>query len=128
MTWAIDAIGTDQENCWTFVRAVYAEQLEIDLPRFASTMVGNLADIVRTMKVETTSPGWVKVEEPKEFTVVAMSKSDHIHHVGVWTEQDGGKVLHAFNEDPVVANTPLQLRRMGFKRVEFYELSETSSS
>ena len=124
MTWALNAIGTVPKNCWLFVRDVYKEQLGVELPQFASIMMGDIPNIVRTMEIESKNKMWKKVEDPSEFAVVAMSKSQYIHHVGLWTEEDGGKVLHSYEKNPVVANDILQLRRVGFKRVEFYELDE----
>ena len=127
MTWAAERIGQTPENCWMFVKIIYNEELGIELPSFSHVMVKNIGEIVRTMETATSEEkGWVKVEDPKEFAVVAMSKSNFIHHVGIWTLQDKGKVLHAFEGNPVIANDILQLRRAGFKRIEFYELSPAS--
>lgn len=126
MSWAEKYINTRHKNCWTFVREVYLNELGIKLPEFATIFIGDVASIVRTMKVESESPHWQKVEEPHEFAIVAMSKSQYIHHVGVWTNQDRGKVIHTYEQDPVVANNKLQLKRMGFQRIEFYEFCKDS--
>lgn len=124
MSWASDTIGAKPKNCWLFVRDVYKDHLDVELPKFASIMVGDIPSIVKTMEIQSKNEMWRKIEEPTEFCVVAMSKSRYIHHVGVWTEEDGGKVLHSFEKKPIVANDLLQLHRVGFKRVEFYELTE----
>lgn len=126
MSWAEGKIGGVPTNCWTFIKDVYQSELGIELPEFSHIMVKNIKDIVKTMETATFEPDWKRVDVPIDFAVVAMSKSNFIHHVGIWTEEDRGKVLHSFNGDAIVANTLLQLKRAGFKRIEFYELSPTS--
>lgn len=123
MSWARKYIGTIPENCWLFVREIYKTECGFELPPFAHIMVGDIAKIVKTMELESVSPNWIKKEKPFEFSVVAMSKSEAIHHVGVFTEEDGGKIVHAYEGTAVVANDLLQLRRTGFKRIEYYDLS-----
>jgi hypothetical protein len=124
MNWAEKYINTTHKNCWIFVRSVYKEELDILLPEFATIFVGNIKSIIQTMEIQSKLKTWGKIDDPHDFAIVAMSKSQYIHHVGVWTTEDRGKVLHAFEKKPVVANNYVQLKRMGFQRIEFYEFCE----
>lgn len=127
MNWALPYIGTKHKDCWQFVRKVYDDQRKVDLPEFSSVMISNIREIIQTMEPQTRNPLWNKVEIPSELCIVAMSKGEFIHHVGVWTFQDGGKVLHSLERSPVVAHAVHQLKAQMFKRIEFYEYCDPNS-
>lgn len=61
---------------------------------------------------------FLPVSVPKEFDVLCMGNS-FFTHVGVYTESDGGFVIHAVDGARVIAETVQHLRTR-FKRLCFY--------
>jgi hypothetical protein len=122
--WPMNYIGKKFDDCWHLVRQVYGTELAVVLPDHARGLIKrDLADIVRRIHAGTTGGDWKKIKDPIDLCIVALSRSTLIHHVGVWTECDGGKVVHAEVDYPAVAHSLMQLQRNGYQRVEFYVLA-----
>lgn len=127
MTWARKYIGSTPKDCWAFVREIYQAELDVFLPEYAGIMIGDIGKIAKTMELASESSTWNRINHPIDFTVVAMSKGKAIHHVGVYTSADRGKVVHSLEGTAVVANDWNQLKKVGFQRIEYYELSSSAS-
>jgi len=128
MNWAENYVGTSQKDCWQFIREVYEKELSIELPEFSGIMIDNIREITRTMEIQSKNNMWTRVSTPIDLNVVALSKGSFIHHVGIYTELDQGKILHAFQGALVAAHDEVQLKKQGFKRIEYYELCSINSN
>jgi len=105
-------------DCWGLLRLFYLEQKATLLPELPGIVESGLLCSTKQILKESFS-SWESLLFPTEGCAVAMSQRSSLHHVGIWTDADGGKVLHSY-QSPVVAETLPQLRRRGFKRIEFY--------
>ena len=121
MNWAETYATKKYADCWTFVRDVYEKEFEISLPEFPVSVADGLPAIMRTMETARVSSNWEKLENPVDPCVVCLSRRKFIHHVGVYSDVDGGKVLHTGEMGgPVVGQSIHQLHSQGYKRILFY--------
>lgn len=111
-----DRVGLD---CWGLIRLIYHEHLGVLLPELPGIVPPDLQPISRE-NLAICYKGWVEVGKPKEWVAVGMSRKETVHHVGVWTEADGGRVIHCWHELPVVADTPKTLKLRGLHIRKFY--------
>jgi len=114
-----DETGLD---CWGLVRLYYLRERGIDLPLLPGIASQDILGISREIYKEKNGP-WREVETPREGTVVGMSLRHIIHHVGLWTEADGGKVVHCWEGGSVIAEPIRLLRLKGVKTIQFLEYS-----
>lgn len=105
-------------DCWglvwhvqrqVFARVVEEYQVHPDLKR----------EVAALLDMATNSGDWLKLAEPVEGCAVGMAKNSKLHHVGVYTDAEGGFIIHA-DKPAVMAQTISRLRFEGWKRIEFY--------
>lgn len=110
--------GKGEFTCWALLRAVYAEQLGIDLPAYGEIGAADLLRVARAMERDKDSDPWREVVEPRAFDVAVMRRRKVAGHVGVMV--DANRVLHvekatnACIED--VRDWPVRHRLVGFRR------------
>jgi cell wall-associated NlpC family hydrolase len=109
----------DGLDCWGLIRLIYREQLGIDLPEIPGIVKGDQLSISREILDQCLS-GWVEQPKPTELCAVGMTRKGAIHHGGVWTEADGGKIIHCWDGLPVVADIPRNLNLRGLRIVNFF--------
>lgn len=102
-------------DCWGLVRLVYSEQYGIDMPSFTEDY--EVKDIDRLNQLFSQyTPGWAKLEEPKEGAVVLFRILGQAAHVGVMI--DDKNFLHTTrNQDVCVVsleNFKWKKRVLGF--------------
>jgi len=108
-------------DCWGLVRLFYQEELDIPLPELPGISAEGALAISREILAHSQQ-SWMRLSNPTEGCVVAMSQKLVLHHVGIWTQADGGRVIHCWN-GPVIADTLDSLRRWkGVRTIEFYGL------
>jgi cell wall-associated NlpC family hydrolase len=89
-------MGPQDVTCWSLVRRVYAEQLQIDLPEFGDIDPRDLVRVAHEMRRGRDSCIWHEPDRPGVFDVVLMRSARGgraICHVGVIA--DVRRVLHA---------------------------------
>lgn len=96
--WSRGADGPDAYDCWGLVRAVYRNELMIELP-IVDIDSHNLLSIHRAMRDHNERSRWVTVYPPSMYDVAIMSYGNRPHHVGLWT---GSGILHALEGSGVV--------------------------
>ena len=121
--WEKAAEGPHAYDCYGLVRAIYRDFLQIDLPLFDIAAMSPVA-IRRDMHTEAGSGRWQPLDfdtEPlRDFDVLLMSYAKRAHHVGIWVEVDGGRVLHALEGAGVVAPSWHSLPMSGWRVIEAY--------
>ena len=117
--WVSGARGPDCFDCFGLLFDVYRVHKGVELLPYPINPA-NVASVARAIMIETNGGTWSQVSKPKEFDAVGMSKSKAFHHIGVWTEADGGRVIHANDGQSVMVHTTEQLTQMGFNRIEFF--------
>lgn len=119
--WARQYLGqpwvSGESDCYALVRRVYREVLGVELPLVDVTQ----AEPVRLRRLmEAESITWDAVQYPRELDVVMMSHGARPHHVGLWTDADGGRVVHSLERTGVVAPSLLGLTMGGWRVLGFY--------
>lgn len=128
MHWATQYIGLpykaggrerDGIDCWGLLRLVYREQLGIALPELPG-LVADCNSMISRENFALCAENWAVLPQPQEWAAVGMSRKEHIHHVGVWTGSDGGRVIHCWENKPIVADTPRTLLLKGMRIKDFF--------
>ncbi len=60
------------------------------------------------------------MQAPFDGAAVAMSQKMAIHHVGLYTTADGGRIVHCQDKANVIADTIRGLKLKGFRTIKFY--------
>lgn len=130
--WAARYVGTPYRpggrapgvglDCWGLVWRYYRDILGVWMPDVPAV------DHARLIQygAEALAPWgfhWEEIRHPEEGCVVAMGFRDSPHHIGVWTDEPPGYVIHALIGHSVVAQTLAQVRRSGIRCVRFYRLA-----
>lgn len=111
----VDRSGLD---CWGLVKLFYLEERGIVLPDLPGISVDEILSISREILAQCKL-GWVEVASPQDGDVVTMSLKQAPHHVGIWAQADGGKVIHSWMGGSVVADTFRQLKFRGIRTIKF---------
>lgn len=122
-SWATRYIGQPWEpghnDCWAFARRVWHEQFGWVVPPVYVDALNRLAS-ARAMQAQGMYVGWETASGPTEGSAVVMSKGRHASHVGVWTQADGGGVVHSVQGMGVVFTPLPALAAMGLKVLAYY--------
>lgn len=116
----IGARGPEAVDCWGLLGMIYAREYGISLPELPGASVDPIPTINARIEEAATGPDWTEIKEPAEGCAVAMSQNKALHHVGIYTQADGGKVIHSWDGHSVVADTFRSLRLKGFKTIKFF--------
>lgn len=109
----------DGVDCWGLLRLIYWEERRILLPSLPG-LVEDYEQLISRENLALATKGWVGMGRPCEWAAVGMSRKERIHHVGVWTDADGGKVIHIWNGKPAVADTPKSLLLQGVRIIQYF--------
>lgn len=115
------AIGGRELNgldCWGLLRVIYRNEKGIDLPELPGITAEGVSTISREI-LDQTQANWTEVARPADGDAVAMSQKTVLHHVGIWAEADGGKIIHCW-KCPVIAESLKMLRLRGIRVVRFF--------
>lgn len=112
-----DARGVD---CWGLLRLIYRQERGIDLPEYPGLDLEQIRAISREI-LAIASRDWREVVTPQDGDAVAMSLKDALHHVGVWVDADGGKIVHCWKGLSVVAETVRMVKMKGVRTVRFFQ-------
>lgn len=113
--------GRDRKglDCWGLLRLIYKDEKGVLLPDLPGiTTEGPLAIAHQIAAQE--KEGWQEVPSPQDCDAVAMSLKNALHHVGIWVDADGGKVIHSWKPFCVVADTIPWLRVKGIRTIRFF--------
>lgn len=120
--WACQYLGrpwqNGQSDCYGLVRLVYKNQYQIDLP-IVDVNALNTLSVIKTI-AGFDREQWVEVSTPIDGDVVQMGHAQRPHHVGVWIEADGGKILHSTEKFGAIAQTPSQAKANGWRVLNIY--------
>jgi cell wall-associated NlpC family hydrolase len=119
--WRNGARGPDAFDCWGLLWHVYYFYLNTTLPIYPGVDAKDGELVARMVDAETQdfSTGWTEVSEPKEFDGVAMGRANIYSHIGIYTDGNGGMIVHANDGHKVVAMRVSLLRLAGVQ-LKFY--------
>lgn len=119
LPYSIGGRDRDGVDCWGLLCLVYQNEQGIRLPELPGVVQWDSLAISREILGQSKG-SWSEVSAPMEGCAVAMSLREVLHHVGIWTDADGGKVIHAWKDHPVVADTIKSLRLKGIRTIKFF--------
>ena len=122
--WRLGARGPDAFDCYGLLywvkRTYFGQEVPrhlVEFPeRWGSRDVGRI--------IRENLGRWQTIDAPVEGCGVGLSKfsSGIIHHCGLWTDADGGLVVHSARAKAgVLCQTVDELRREGYKKIEFFD-------
>ena len=120
--WLIGGRGPDNFDCWGLVYCIYRDRYGILLPAYPTITSKNMLAVTKAITSGAAESDWVKLKEPIDGCVVALSKNTKIlHHVGIYLDIDRGVLLHATDAGAVIAQSMHDLNRFGWRRIEYYK-------
>jgi hypothetical protein len=126
LPWVAYATGPHAYDCWGLVVKVSFEHFGRHCHRHIDTLTNNSRAIHNTIRQEIASGHWQQIDKPVDGSVVLLSLSRKFHHIGIWLDVNGGMLLHSFEGSGVCLSSYSQLQEMGFRRIEFWEQTNTS--
>jgi hypothetical protein len=125
--WAAQYIGdpwiAGEHDCWGFARRVWREQFGIEVPAIDVDALNKL-HVVRAFAEHPQRDKWERIETPIEGAGVLMGKSDRAAHVGIWTEESGGGIVHCVEGVGVVFNQVTSLNINGWRVLGWYRRAD----
>ena len=130
MHWITNFFGQQwhptEYNCWSFVADVYDRILALSLIISEPIDAGNKLGVAREIRIAASCGDWIEMEIPDEFDVVLMGRSTTGTHVGVWTNADGGRIVHCEEGQGVGSMTLKRAQDLGYKLIKFYRYADYS--
>lgn len=118
------ARGPNAYDCWGIIQLIYLNEKGIRLPELPGLSAPQMQEIHDTIMRESVRD-WTEIAEPVEGCIVAMGgRTGMMHHVGVYINADGGKVLHSRLGLNAVAETLRGLKLRGLRIIKLYQHSQ----
>lgn len=118
MSWEQKYIGqpwTKEHDCVWHVKSIYQKELGVHIPNVAGMGVRQRA----TTLLEEKEAKYIKVKTPVEFDLILLKftgGSQEIH-IGIYSEEDGGGVIHAVESSGVVFRSLTDMQCAGWEIV-----------
>lgn len=127
--WASKYIGdawiAGEHDCWAFFRRVQREQFAREIPVIDVDANDRLA-CARAAANASERDRWADTDTPAEGDAVLMAHSRAPSHVGIWTEANGGAVLHCAQGAGVLCQSIRALKMAGWGHIRFYRFKGAS--
>ena len=111
-----------QRDCWCFFRELSKKYYNRDVPA-VDVDLHNLRDIMQKIDREKKAH-WIQIKEPIDGCAVLMQRNKMPVHIGMWLENDGGKVLHCAQGIGVVFQRLQDLKFDGWSQFTYWELKD----
>lgn len=111
--------GPVEFDCWGLLWWIYRSEFGIILPEYPGITSRSALSQARTIH-RAMEEDWEEIKTPFDGCAVGMSQREEIHHVGIYSSDGMGKVVHAW-ENGIVADTFKLLHLRGFLRIQFYQ-------
>ncbi len=110
-----------EQDCWTLVRDIYAEQLGIVLPEIAID-ADNLRHVLHAFEDPQNLSCWQPIEKPEHLCLVFFTPGHHrATHCGLWLNSQGGRFLHCHRKAGVVCEDKPSLEVNGWCNPRYYK-------
>lgn len=106
-------------DCWGLLVLVYLNEFGISLPDMPGISVGSALEIHSAI-AQQAAKEWTEVDSPFDGCAVAMSQLHAMHHVGIWADADGGRIVHSWEKQNVVADSLKSIKLKGIRTLKFY--------
>lgn len=108
------------QDCWWLVRAVYREQLAVDLP-VITVDSHNIREVLSTLEEHPHLSEWEEIAGPEDYCMVFFNSArNRPTHVALYLAVDGGRYLHTYQRAGCVCESLPSAERNGWTRPRFY--------
>ena len=76
--------------------------------------------VTRLIEEGRRSPEWEPAPNPTEFCVATMGMNGQFTHCGLYTEADGGLIIHCIKDHPVAAVKASRLKATGINAIKYF--------
>lgn len=121
--WVSGGRGPDSFDCWGFVWWVYKTHFGLLLPCYPGLDATDLrCNLEAFSAIETQAPGlcFTLATKGSEGAGIAMGACEKTAHVGIYSEMEGGLIIHCEEKSGVVASTESELRAKGIKKIVYF--------
>ena len=109
-----------EQDCWTLVRDVYRDHLNIELPAIVVDSE-NLRAVLRAFEDKQNLSPWVPITKPEHLCLVFFTPGHHrATHCGLWLHVQGGRFLHCHRKAGVVCEDRVTLEQNGWFNPQYY--------
>ena len=109
-------------DCWECVRAIYWDAFGIQLATYGGHQEPTTAR--RTILEEAASGRWQEIASPIDGCVVLMGKRTWPHHIGVYLDADGGRIVHCLEHVGCIIDQVRSLSKAGWGFMKFYKRTD----
>jgi len=124
--WQEYATGPDAFDCWGVVCFAFVQKFNVELDRHLEIPTLNPAAFHRVVSQEITTGSWQQLSVMEDGCLVLMSMGRLFHHVGVWLDINGGRLLHRNDGIGVALDGRHSLNQ--FNRVEYWKYVPATNS
>lgn len=123
-SWEIGGRGPDSFDCWGLLMDIYKKRFDIDLPNFEGINLENVMIAAKAIDRNIKNDYWREIKLPIDECAVGLSRNKVMHHVGVYLNVDGGKILHCHNGIGCVAQSIQSMKRLGWTTIKFFRYNQ----
>lgn len=123
--WVSGGRGPDDFDCWGLVCEVYKTHLGVELPLHIGVDAHSVLAVSKHMMQHEQD--FTQVMVPAEFDIVSMGRAQHHNHIGLWTQEQGGGIVHCQEGIGVVFSTRAAIKAQRFNNLRFFRHDTKSS-
>lgn len=101
--------GPESFDCYGLARHLQAAFFGRDLPVFTMPAEAGRFAIASAITVHPERARWREIAAPIDGAIAVMARQENGFHMGVFLDLDGGTIVHALEEQGVVAERPFLL-------------------
>lgn len=124
--WQAYATGPEYFDCWGVVCHAFKEKFALDLNRHLEIPSMNPAAFHKVVATEIKAGNWQQLNQPEDGCLVLMSTARIWHHIGIWLDINGGRLLHSSEGFGVALDSRNTLN--SFNRVEYWKYVSATDS
>lgn len=120
--WVSGGRGPEHFDCWGLCWWIAKTHFSREMPIYALDPA-NRPLCGKAFESAAKGTEWLRLARPAEGCIVGLGRGSFLLHCGIYTEADGGLVLHAEEGSHVIAQSVQRLKADGWQRIEFYNHS-----
>lgn len=122
--WAAKYIGRPWVNgkfdCWGLVQEVYKDELGIVLSPII-TDAKSIKNVYSEFSRNSNYSQLQEVSKLQDMSIVVLSQGKYPSHVGLWTDVDGGGIIHNLQDVGVIFQKITELKISGWQVLSIWE-------
>ncbi|BBB29382.1 NlpC/P60 family protein [Neptunomonas japonica] len=111
--------GVEAWDCWGVVVHAFYQLHGVALDRHLDIPTKSPRSFVRVVAQEITSGHWRQISHQKHGCVVLLATATRFHHIGIWLDINGGRLLHSTEGVGVALDSSAHLSN--YNLVEYWE-------